>query len=212
LFLDEVGDMAPTMQARLLRVIQEGEIRPVGGESRGRVDVRLLTATNKDLQTEVAEGRFREDLFYRLQVLLIPLPPLRERPGDVPLLVEHFLEQLGKQRGVATPRIASPVRDLLERHPWPGNVRQLENALKTLVVLAGEEPIDMALVESDGASRKLLIGQTSSGRPMYSLERNEKDTIRQALAAVQGHRGRAAKLLGISRATIFRKIKEYGLS
>jgi len=210
LFLDEVGDMSPGMQARLLRVLQEGDLRPVGGEQHVSVDVRVLAATHRDLQVEVAAGRFREDLFYRLQVLLIQLPPLRERVGDVPLLVDHFLRRISDARGRAAPTIQSPVMELLERHPWPGNVRQMENVLQRLLLLADDGPITLSLVESDDGLRQAIMGKESV-KPVYSLERNEREQILRALEASGGNRTRAAEMLGISRATIFRRIKEMGI-
>ena len=211
LFLDEIGDTTPAMQARLLRVLQEGEVRRVGDEIRRRVDVRVLAATNKDLEREVAEGRFRDDLRHRLQVLVLDLPPLCERPGDVALLVEELLERSGRERGTAAPRIRREVVDRLEQCAWPGNVRQLENCLKRLAVLAGEDPITLELVRSDDGLARLLLGEGPPPVPALRLDHNEKDQIRRALDAARGNRARAAKLLGISRATIFRKLKEHGL-
>ncbi len=212
LFLDEIGDMRPSMQARLLRVLQEGELRRVGGQRIIRVDVRLITATHRHLSDEVDAGRFREDLLYRLQVLVIQLPPLRDRPGDVPLLVDHFLRRISRERGQSVPKIRSNVMALLEQYTWPGNVRQLENHIQRLALLAGDGPITMATVESDRGLRRALLGERAGQTPVYSLEHNEREQIRQALGATHGNRTQAAKLLGISRATIFRKIKEYGLS
>lgn len=212
LFLDEVGDMSAGMQARLLRVLEDREVRRVGGTRSIRVDVRVIAATNKDLETEVRRGRFREDLLYRLQVLTIKLPALRDRPGDIPLLVEHMLEKIAQERGRRPPRLRSEVLDLFERYPWPGNVRQLENTLHRLAVLAGEGPIDLRVIESDESLRRSLLGASPHvAEPLLSLERTEQEQIRRALSASGGNRERAARLLGISRATIYRKIKEYGL-
>ncbi len=139
---------------------------------------------------------------------MIPLPPLRERPGDVPLLVEHFLERISKERGRQAPVLRAAVVDLLERSGWPGNVRQLENTIQRLALLADDGPITLEVIESDKGLREMLIGPA----PVLSLRQNEEDKIREALEAVGGNRLRAAKMLGISRATIFRKIKQYGLS
>jgi two-component system response regulator AtoC len=212
LFLDEVGDMPATMQARLLRALQEREVRRVGADHAVAVDVRVLAATNRVLADEVAAGRFREDLFYRLQVLVLNLPPLRERHGDVPLLVEHFLRRISEERGVAPPQIRQQVLDVLERYSWPGNVRQLENVVQRLSLLAGEGAITLDVVQSDrGLRESLLTDAPAGGGAVLSLARNERDRIREALDATSGNRTRAAKLLGISRATIFRKIKEYEL-
>jgi transcriptional regulator with GAF, ATPase, and Fis domain len=212
LFLDEVGDMSTAMQARLLRVLQEGELRRVGAERPVQVDVRVLAATNRVLQEELAAGRFREDLFYRLQVLVIQLPPLRERPGDVPLLVEHFLARISEERGRSVPSLQGAVMDQLERYNWPGNVRQLENVVQRLALLGGDGSITLEVVKSDRGLRDTLMKDAPAGKGVYSLARNEREQIRQALKAAEGNRTRAAKMLGISRATIFRKIKEHGLA
>ncbi len=210
LFLDEVGDMSPAMQARLLRVLQDGDLRRVGGETSTRVDVRLITATHRDLSRRVAEGEFREDLLYRLQVLVIHLPPLRERPADIAQLVEHFLERIARQRGQKKIALRRDAMELLERYAWPGNVRQLENTLQRLALLAGPASIDRGTIEQDPSLAAALIGQ--AGKPTLSLKQNERDRIEEALRQAGGNRNDAARLLGVSRATIFRKIKQYGLS
>jgi Nif-specific regulatory protein len=210
LFLDEVGDMSHAMQARLLRVLQEGEIRRVGGERLVPVNVRVIAATHRDLGAEVRAGRFREDLLYRLQVLVIPIPPLRERPEDIPLLVDHFLERIARERGLDLPRIDPDVRGVLERHSWPGNVRQLESAIQRLVLHAGDSQVTMAALDSDDSLRTSLLG-SSSEEARFSLDDGVREQLRRALAAAGGHRERAAQLLGVSRATIYRKIKEFGL-
>jgi len=207
-----VGDMPATMQARLLRVLQESEVRRVGDERSIAVDVRSVAATHRDLGQEVKETRFLEDLLYRLQVMVIPLPALRDRPGDLPLLVEHFLRKIAAERGRETPRIRAAVMDLLERYGWPGNIRQLENVLQRLTLLAGDAPITVGVVESDHDLRRTLIGSADDTTPIFSLERSEEQKIREALRAAGGNRTRAAQMLGISRATIFRKIKQFGLS
>ena len=212
LFLDEVGDMSPGMQARLLRVVQDGEVRRVGGDRSVRVDVRLIAATHRDLATEVESGRFREDLFYRLKVLSIRLPPLRERPEDVPPLIDHFLERIASERGRPAPRVSQDARHLLERHAWPGNVRQLENTLQRLALLAGDGPIDRALLESDESCRRELLADDDRGEtPTYSFRKAAHEQLRRALTAAGGNRERAARLLGVSRATIYRKIREANL-
>ncbi len=211
LFLDEVGDMSPAMQARLLRVLQEGEVRRVGGDRPIHVDVRMLAASHRDLPTEVAEGRFREDLMYRLQVLVVDLPPLRDRPGDVRLLVAHMLAKISEERGRPLPPIDRKVMDVLERYSWPGNVRQLEGHLQRLALLATDDGITTATIEADDGLRKTLLGDRPKEAPVFSLDHHEREQIRAALDRVGGNRTQAAKLLGISRATIFRRIKEFGL-
>ena len=211
LFLDEVGDTSAGMQARLLRVLQEGELRRVGGDQPIKVNVRIITATNKDLQTEVAAGRFREDLYYRLAVVPVHLPPLRERVGDVPLLAGQLLEQIAAARGRAAPRIAADVLDAMERYSWPGNVRQLENVLRRISLLAGDATITRGVIESDEDLGRMLLGRQSPTGPLLSMVKTEEEQIRRALEAAAGNRDRAARLLGISRATIYRKMREYSL-
>jgi Nif-specific regulatory protein len=210
LFLDEVGDMSPSMQAQLLRALQEGEIRRVGDDRPIQVDVRVVAATHRDLAAEAAAGRFREDLLYRLQVLVISIPPLRRRPGDIALLASHLLRRAGEARGRAAPPVDGEVLELFERYAWPGNVRQLESAIQRLVLLAGDEPISLAVVERDpGLARTLGLREAPAAG--LSLGSSEKEQIRRALEASAGNRTRAARMLGISRATIYRKLREHGL-
>ena len=211
LFLDEVGDMSPAMQARLLRVLQEGEVRRVGDDRVGHVEVRVVAATNKDLEKEIRDGRFREDLFYRLNVLSIRMPPLRERTGDIALLTGRLLERIARERGRATPRVDVEVLDVFERYSWPGNVRQLENVLQRVALLAGDHPVTVATIASDEGLRRTFLGEASSPGPLLSLAKSEEDQIRRALKESGGNRERAAKMLGISRATVYRKLKEYGI-
>jgi Nif-specific regulatory protein len=212
LFLDEIGDTSPAMQARLLRVLQEGELRRVGGDHTIKVNVRVIAATNKDLSTEMAAGRFREDLYYRLAVVPVSLPPLRERVGDIPYLAGQLLERIASARGRPTPRIDADVLDAFERYPWPGNVRQLENLLRRIVLLAGDAPISRAVLEADADLSRLFLGKQTSFVPVMSIAKGEEDQIRRALEAAAGHRDRAARLLGISRATIYRKLREYNIT
>ena len=217
LFLDEIGDMPLSMQARLLRVLQEGEVRPVGGNQTLSVDVRVIAATHRNLTTEVAEGRFREDLLYRLLVLPIDLAPLRDRLGDVPLLVDHFLTRAARERQENPLRIETAAMDYLERCQWPGNVRELQSVIQRLVLVASPGPITQQHVaqdpflaghEKDDAKR--VSGPQESPGPL-SLHDNERQQIDAALAACDGNKTLAARRLGISRATIFRKIKKFGL-
>jgi len=212
LFLDEIGDMPGSMQARLLRVLQDGEVRRLGAESSVRVDARVVAATHRDLDEAVRERRFREDLLYRLKVLVVDLPPLRDRPGDIPLLVRHFVDRISRDRGVPSPRIDGEILERLEAARWPGNVRQLENTLRRLVLLAGDGAIDRGTVEADDGLRHLLFGPDAAAESPFSLDRNEREQIRRALDACEGSKTLAARMLGVSRATIYRKVKEYGLS
>jgi len=211
LFLDEIGDMTAAMQARLLRVLEEGRVRRVGGEQLVEVNARILTATHRDLPAEVKAGRFREDLLYRLRVLTIDLPPLRERTGDVALLVEHFLKRIAEQRGRPPHVVAADALSLFEAYPWPGNVRELENVLTRLVLLAGEGPITAGVIESDPGLCRALIEEAPSQKPAFSLKHGEKEQIQRAIEAAGGNRSRAAELLGVSRATLYRKISQHGI-
>ncbi len=211
LFLDEVGDMSPAMQARLLRVVEEGRVRPVGGEKPVPVNVRILTATHRDLGAEIKAGRFRQDLLYRLQVLTIELPPLRERPGDIGLLASHFLERIATERGRDPWVLDDEAASLFERHSWPGNVRELQNTLQRLSLLAGNRAISVALIESDPVLRRTLVPASRPELAAFSLKSAERDQLRQALAASRGNRSKAAVLLGVSRATLYRKLHRHGL-
>ena len=212
LFLDEIGDMSAAMQARLLRILEEGRVRRVGGEKPIDIDVRVLAATHCDLQAEVEAGGFREDLFYRLQVLQIALPALRDRPGDVDLLCDHLLERIAGERELPPLRLAPEVRTMLQRHAWPGNVRELENTLQRLVVLAGGGSIDAPVVATDPDLRARLGGpEPEPGEARFSLKAGEKEQLRKALEAAGGNRSAAARLLNVSRATFYRKLRQHNL-
>ena len=211
LFLDEVGDMPPAMQVRLLRVVEEGAIRRVGGEKPIPVNVRIITATHRDLQAEIKAGRFRLDLLYRLQVLSIEIPPLRERRGDVGLLASHILERIAAERGRTPCAIDDDAMGLFERYAWPGNVRELQNTLQRLTLLAGERAISVALIESDPVLRRTLIPSHEAGKASLSLKSGEKDQLLRAIKAAGGNRRNAAGLLGVSRATLYRKLQQHGL-
>jgi Nif-specific regulatory protein len=210
LFLDEIGDTSPSMQALLLRVLQEGEVRRVGGDRPRTVDVRVIAATHRRLSEWVEKGLFREDLLYRLEVLTIDLPPLREREGDVALLVAHFLQRIARERGRKVATLEPAALDALGGHSWPGNVRQLENVLQRLTLNAGEGTITRPMLDDDpgfgGSVRVVEEGSTN-----LSLERSERERIGAALRASGGNRAQAARMLGISRATIYRKIRDYRL-
>jgi len=203
LFLDEVGELSPAMQVKLLRVLQTGTFERVGGEKTHSVKVRVLSATNRDLRSDVAAGRFRGDLFYRLCVIPIAVPPLRERAGDIPLLIEHILGKIAEEQGRGPLAISPEAVSLLEGHPWPGNVRELENALQ------------FAFIKSRGAAIESAHLPTSIQRvspPVMSPSaRNHHltaHTVAEALQATGGNRVQAAKRLGISRATLYRFLAE----
>jgi transcriptional regulator with GAF, ATPase, and Fis domain len=211
LFLDEVGDMSPAMQARLLRVLEEGTLRRVGGESTIRVDVRVITATHRDLEAAAKTGAFREDLLYRLRVLAIEIPPLRKRPGDVDLLVSHFLARIARERGRDVPQVHDELIALFERHPWPGNVRELQNVLQRLVLLAGRRALSVELLDSDPDLVRSFGRAAAAPQDSLTLHAGEKEQIRKAIAAARGNRRKAAEILGVSRATLYRKLREHQL-
>jgi transcriptional regulator with PAS, ATPase and Fis domain len=198
LFLDEIEDLSPALQAKLLRVVQDREIRPLGASAARRVDARIVSASNRDLARMVDGGLFRRDLFYRLRVLAIRLPALRERRDDVPLLVEHFVARHNQTHATRfTVPDASALRPLVE-HPWPGNVRELENVLESLLVLAGARGVDLADV----------LGGQSAGS---AFAVDERTRIVRVLDEHRWNRQRAAAALGISRVTLWRRMERHGI-
>ncbi len=214
LFLDEVGDMPLSTQAKLLRVIETREVLPVGGNVARKVDVRLVAATNRDLRQLVKEQQFREDLLFRLQVVTIELPPLRERAGDIPLLIDHYLSEFATSHGRATRGIAPEARAVLMRYHWPGNVRELRNTLENMVLLARGEVLaldDVPEPVREGAlSPRANTGSFElAGRSLAEVERA---LIETNLNLAGGNREKAAKILGMGERTLYRKLKEYGLS
>ena len=211
-FLDEVGEMSPAMQIKLLRVLQEGEVRPVGGSECRRVDVRVIASTNRNLEAEVKRGRFREDLFYRLHVFPIRIPPLRERREDIPLLAEHFLERYAKKHGRPQTGFTPQAMDLLCRHGWEGNVRELENEVERAVALAREEKRIGAQLLSERirlAVEKDPAVAGVSGTMREAVERLEQQMIRECLKRSGGNRSRAARLLGLTRQGLLNKLARY---
>jgi two-component system response regulator HydG len=213
LFLDEVGDMPLATQAKLLRVLETREVQPVGGNTLQRVDIRLVAATNRDLRRMVREGTFREDLLFRLQVVAVELPPLRQRAGDVPLLVEHFLVELAAQHGRAVRGIAPEARAALVRYEWPGNVRELRNVVENMVLLARGDVLELEDVpegvrEGAAESHARADGYRLAGRSLSDVER---DLIEANLELAGGNREKAARILGMGERTLYRKLKEYGL-
>jgi two-component system, NtrC family, response regulator HydG len=212
LFLDEVGDMPLSTQAKLLRVLETREVMPVGGNEQQAVDVRLLAATHRDLREMVKEGTFREDLLFRLQVVTVDLPPLRDRAGDTPLLIDHFIGELAAQHDRDVRGISPEARALLVRYPWPGNVRELRNAIENMVLLARTDVLSVddvpEIIKSGDAAGALTGGFDLAGR---SLEEVERALIAANLKLMEGNRQKAAKVLGIGERTLYRKIKEYEL-
>ncbi|MBS3779129.1 MAG: sigma-54-dependent Fis family transcriptional regulator [Desulfovermiculus sp.] len=215
IFLDEVGEMSMPMQAKILRVLQDGEIQRVGGDRVITVDVRVIAATNKDLQTMVSQGSFREDLYYRLNVVHIPVPPLRERSEDIPVLAQHFLNLYAERNKKKIKGFTPQAMDLLIKHPWPGNVRELENAVERAVILSpGEYISEQDLPANIGQrpqekthSQKQDIQSAGEG----SLDDLEKAAVSRALAQAEGNKSEAARLLGITRRTLYNKLEKYGL-
>lgn len=222
-FLDEVGDMSPALQVKLLRVLQEGMFLPVGATEHRKVDVRIIAATNREVQQMVRDGTFREDLYYRLHVVALRVPPLRERLDDIPRLVQHFLERLS-ERDKRTKTLSRGALDRLMGHRWPGNVRELENEIERLWVLSGTDE----LVGEEHLSP--AVGQQGTGRtgsaanaPMSgpaitpgqtlpaAVEALERQMIAEGLRASKGNKTRAAEALGISRRNLIRKVQTYGL-
>ncbi len=208
LFLDEVECMSPGMQSRLLRVLQEGEIRPVGAQQSLKVDVRVIAASNQDLRKMVADGTFREDLYYRLRVLQVNIPPLRDRREDIAILVAHFIEKYAPSVTVSAEAL-----DLLMSYSWPGNVRELENEIRRCAVIAGPVIGVEGLSKHISDSTRMLIGEESSFHDLGDLVKMvESREIQKALKKSAGNKTRAADLLGISRFTLQRKLDKYGIA
>ncbi len=223
LFLDEIGDMPLSMQAKLLRVLESGEVVRLGSNEARHADVRFVSATNKDLKAMVVEGRFREDLFYRINGAHVHLPPLRERREDVPRIMQHaaarFAEELSA--GASAPEISDAAKMRLTSYAWPGNVRQLLNVVRNMVVMASGEPrpagqavvLDVRHIPDDIHAGEEPGDDTTPAASLAgtSLEQIEKRAIRETLRLTSGNREHAAKLLGIGERTLYRKLKEYGL-
>jgi len=218
LFLDEVGDFSEEIQVKLLRALQTGEVQRLGAAQSETADVRVVAATSRDLPGMIAAGRFREDLYYRLAVIPIELPPLRERPGDVEALIDHFLAAFASRHQVGGLRLSPAAKQTLIEASWPGNVRELQNAIERLVVLAEGEEIGADLVlreiraQSSEASVSGLRVGASLGQPLkHTMRLVEAELIRTALAACDGKRGKCAEHLAISQRALLYKLKEYNI-
>ena len=222
-FFDEIGELRPEMQVKLLRLVQESEFRAVGSVKTRKVDARVIAATNRDLPAMVARGEFRGDLYYRLKVLTIRIPPLRERKEDIPLLIDHFLA-----RHPSPYRISPDAMDALMLYHWPGNVRELENAIRQMTTLNSGPLLHRADLPSSvhtflNASRPMVFEpgpefnedlpliERPSPTALPLMRASEEHAIREAMQRTRGNRGEAARLLGIGRTTLYRKLKEYGL-
>jgi two-component system response regulator HydG len=211
IFLDEIGEMSLTTQTKILRVLQEREFEPVGGTKTIKVDVRIIAATNKNLEEEVKRGKFREDLYYRVNVVPITIPPLRERAEDVPMLAAHFLRLYGEKNKRMLKGFADGVLDALMRYEWPGNVRELENIVERTVIMSRGDTITFADLPPAIANKQLPVTVVTQTSPAISLKDVERKTITKVLQQTGGNRTKAAVLLGITRKTLQNKIKEYGI-
>jgi two-component system response regulator AtoC len=214
IFLDEIGELPLALQVKLLRVLQESEITPLGSTETRKIDVRVIAATARDLQTEVAAGRFREDLFYRINVMTIHIPPLRERRGDIPLLIGYFIDRFNKKLDKNIEGLSSEAMPVLMGYSWPGNVRELENVLERAMILAKGRWITPADLPSSVVSDPLF---SASAQPEHTLsikkasKHLERNLIQKVLELTGGNRSKAAKILEISRPILIAKIKEFGL-
>ena len=213
LFLDEIGDMTLKTQAKVLRALQEQVVEPVGGQASVKVDVRVLAATNKELPSEIRAGRFREDLYFRLNVIPIEVPPLRQRDTDIPLLADHFMAELAREYGRRPKRFDTGALTGLRSYPWPGNVRELRNVVERLIIMVPGETITL---RRPRVSRRR--GGRGVSRPADVIERLhdardrfERDYILKALAAQQGNISRTADVLGVERSNLYRKMRAFGI-
>ena len=209
LFLDEIGDMPLSLQVKLLRALQEHEVTPVGSTTTQRFDARVIAATHKDLEAEIAGGRFREDLYYRLNVIEINVPPLRERRDDIPLLIKSFVERAAKGQSAERKAVNPAAMNAMVNYDWPGNVRELENAVERAFILSGDD------IGVDSLSAKLrasangasAIRDTENFR--LTLEEMERRYVLEILKASDGDKARAANTLGVDLSTLYRKLKKY---
>ncbi|HZT83339.1 MAG TPA: sigma 54-interacting transcriptional regulator, partial [Gemmataceae bacterium] len=215
LFLDEIGDMPLPLQAKLLRVLENQEVVRIGSNEPVKVNVRLLSATHRDLEAAVAEGKFRQDLYYRLKVVTVRLPPLRERREDIPLLTAHFIKEFNGKHGKKVTGVAEPVRKLMAAYSWPGNVRELRNLVESMVVQDADGVLGLDDLQEGDALRKLQGGDHQAagpanlvGRPLTEVERYYTE---QALQLTEGNREEAARMLGIGERTLYRVMQDWKL-
>ncbi len=224
ILLDEIGELPSSVQAKLLRVLQEGEVRPVGEDHSAKVDVRIIAATHRDLMQMASAGKFREDLYYRLKVVHLKIPSLRERPEDIPMLARHFLGEFSRRFGVGPYKLTPSLLERLNDYSWPGNVRELENALESLVALSQGNELDLSLLpEARVAVAEGAPATAASTPPTTSselahadlktrMDAYERGIIVAALESSRGNRSQAARNLGINRATLHGKLRKYGLT
>ncbi len=215
LFLDEIGDMPLSMQVKLLRVLQQGTLTPVGSTEQRKVDVRVVAATNKDLKEMIDDMQFREDLYYRINVINLVVPPLRDRKEDIPILIEHFVNRGCKEKNLAIKTFAKRAMERIFDYPWPGNIRELENEIERLIVLTGEDKnISMEILSArirDHGETLKMQGARVAGKLKDSLEELEKSMIKEGLRRTNWNKSRLAKELGISRAGLIMKVEKYRL-
>ncbi|WP_286886871.1 sigma 54-interacting transcriptional regulator [Aneurinibacillus sp. UBA3580] len=210
LFLDEIGELPLDQQVKLLRVLQEKQFYRVGGHKPIATDVRIVAATNRDLEAMVAAGQFRQDLFYRLNVVTVPIPPLRERKEDIPELAQLFLKEFAVKYGKPLPELAPKTIILLLNYAWPGNIRQLRNLMERLVILTDQERIEPEhLPEGYQPNELAVAAQTPATRPLAA--RSEYEELVEALRTTYGNKSAAAQLLGISRVTLYNRMKKYNI-
>jgi two-component system response regulator HydG len=230
ILLDEIGELPAGIQAKLLRVLQEGEVRPVGEDQPVKIDVRIIAATHRDLMQMASEGRFREDLYYRFKVVHLRIPPLRERPEDIPLLARHFLGEFSRRFGVGPFKLTPSLLERLNAYSWPGNVRELENALESLVALSQGSELDLSLLPQPlPAPAATPAATATAAAPVTTptvapadggaqmdlkarMDAYERGMIVAALEAAHGNRSLTARNLGINRATLHGKLRKYGLT
>ena len=210
--MDEIGDMPASMQAKLLRVLENGEVVRMGSNDPIRVDVRLISATNRNLDEMVAERQFREDLFFRIKGVTIHIPPLRERREDIPLLIHFFMEQAAEKYAKKIDGLRPETQQALMGYSWPGNVRQLRNVVENMVVLSPEGMLGLDSLPPEIRPATQAAGGDMNNLVGISITQAEKELIRNTLKMVNGNREQAAKLLGIGERTLYRKIKEYELT
>jgi two-component system NtrC family response regulator len=211
LFLDEIGDISVSVQVKLLRFLQEREFQRVGGNQTIRSDVRIISATNRDLEAKVKEGTFREDLFYRLNVVVMDIPPLRERKEDVQLLIDHFLKRFAAENGKDVTGITREARDLLLKYDYPGNVRELENIMERAVVISRNHVVSIDDLPFTGDKIYAVDGGKKGGLLRGSIEKVERALIIEAMEKAGDHQTKAAEILGISERMLRYKLKKYSL-
>ena len=219
IFLDEIGEVSRAFQVKLLRVLQEGEVRPLGSNQRRRVDVRVVAATNRSLETEIGEGRFREDLYYRLAAVRLHLPPLRERPADIPVLARHHLQAAVTAFGKPVTGLSAEVIDRLQRYPWPGNVRELQNEIQRMLVMCdgngslGSDLVSRRIIaQANLAAGDLASGDASNAATLKDrVEALEATLLRDTLRRHGWNKTRVAEELGLSRVGLRSKLERYSL-